>query len=94
MTLKLDVDASPAPVTAPATAASITATGAGRARFAVRSFGRDCLGNVTGWRVIDIADNRVCGQFIGDLYEEGSHRAAFANAHMMARNLEDDAINA
>jgi hypothetical protein len=58
-------------------------------RFQVRSFGQDCLGNVTGYRVIDTTEHRVCGQFVGDIYETGSHMRAYTHACTMARSLEE-----
>jgi hypothetical protein len=70
--------------------------------WTVETFGRDCLGNITGYRV----ERRVwrftgnpfrrdglnlmldiAGHFVADLYEIGSHEKAKAKAEALAAKL-------
>lgn len=56
-------------------------------RAYVEPFGRDCLGNITGYRVYEGHGQRrtVAGQFCGDIYVRGS----FELAHLRAGALAD-----
>lgn len=51
-------------------------------KWRVSSFGRDCLGNVSGYRVVRGFgwDTELDSQFVADLYEPGSHAIAKVNA--------------
>ena len=55
----------------------------------IESFGQDCLGNITGYRVYEgYGANRVCrGQFCGDIYVPGSFDRAYREAEELLANL-------
>ena len=60
-----------------------------RSRYQVRSFGRDCMGNVSGYCVVDTwhvtqRDSGIIESFIANLYTEGSHKLASDNARKLA----------
>lgn len=70
--------------------------------YAVRSFGSDCLGNITGYRVeryvwrpwkhSERSDGLgqfldVAGQFCGNIYREGSFEKARAEADELCNSL-------
>ena len=60
-----------------------------KSRYQVRSFGRDCLGNVSGYCVVDTArvsqlNDGIIQRFVADLYIEGSHKKASDDARALA----------
>jgi hypothetical protein len=51
-------------------------------RYTVQPFGRDGLGNCTGWMVVDRTkhrrtDNPCVQTFVGNIHEPEQHKAAF-----------------
>ena len=52
----------------------------------VRVFGRDCLGNVTGFAVVS-RTGTVLAQYVADLYTEGSLTEARRRAENDVRDL-------
>jgi hypothetical protein len=71
-------------------------------KYEVHTFGRDCLGNITGYRVGRYvwrytgnsyrADGMnliydLAGQFVGNIYEPGSFGRAKTQAEVLARRL-------
>ena len=52
----------------------------------IKSFGRDCLGNVTGFAVVS-RTGTVLAQYVADLYTEGSHAEARRRAADDVRDL-------
>lgn len=55
-------------------------------RLYVQTFGMDCLGNITGYRVYEGygQQRRVVAQFCVDIYEPGSFDRARAQAEAIA----------
>lgn len=60
--------------------------------YRVESFGRDCLGNITGYRIVQGAgrDATFHGAFIGDIYEPGSFGRALSEANRRCGELNAD----
>lgn len=56
-------------------------------RYFSISFGRDCLGNVAGWRVYDRADGTLVATFPADIYTPGSHATARRDAEDLVNAL-------
>jgi hypothetical protein len=61
-------------------------------RYTVQPFGRDGLGNCTGWMVVDRTkhrqtDNPCVQTFVGNIYEPEQHKAAFQAALALADRL-------
>lgn len=60
----------------------------------VEPFGRDCWGNCTGYRVVRYVNGERethNALFVGNIYEPGSHSAAYVNAQMLCNSLNDQA---
>jgi hypothetical protein len=55
--------------------------------FEVQSFGLDCLGNPTGWAVVD-AGGFVLATFVASLYDPEARAAARRDAHELVRLLK------
>ena len=56
----------------------------------VEPFGRDCLGNSTGYRVAEYGPHgffQVHKTFVADIYEPGSHDRAKAEAEQFRSKL-------
>lgn len=55
----------------------------------VESFGRDCLGNISGYCIVRGYGWRreIVGQFCGDIYETGSFDRAYQQAAGVADRL-------
>ena len=65
-----------------------------RERYEVRTFGGDCFGNPTGWRVIDRSrirqgDLGIVEQFVGSIYEPDEREAAQRDAEALAAKLNE-----
>jgi len=58
-------------------------------KYRVESFGRDCLGNSSGYRVVrDYGfQKEIAGTFVANIYEAGSHDRAYNNAVVMCENM-------
>jgi hypothetical protein len=61
-------------------------------RYTVQPFGRDCLGNCTGWMVVDRTkcrknDNPCVQTFVGNIYQSEQREAAFQAALALADRL-------
>jgi len=66
-------------------------------RFYVMSFGRDCMGNCTGWSVRDSTKWRqtewpVVKDFVGDIYKPKEREQARKNAYALAAKLNREEI--
>jgi hypothetical protein len=65
-------------------------------RFYVAPYGRDCLGNITGYQVRDRAkegDQRkwpVIQNFVGNIYKPGTHEQAKLDAQHLANRLNEE----
>lgn len=55
--------------------------------YEVRPFGRDCLGNCSGWRVHDRATGDVLATFVGDIYDPEQRAAAHWSAYRLCWRL-------
>jgi hypothetical protein len=66
--------------------------------YRIESFGRDCMGNITGYRVVTgHGPTWRCapdGRFIGDIYIPGSFAAAYARAVDLCARLNETGIYA
>lgn len=58
-------------------------------RYQVKSFGSDCFGNCTGWRVIDTVTDKVVEQFVGDIYKPEQRDRANREAFELANRLNN-----
>jgi len=61
----------------------------------VRSFGHDCLGNISGYIVERYVANQreIAGTFVGNIYEPGSFGRAKVKAVMLAAKLNPPVIH-
>lgn len=57
-------------------------------KYSVTSFGQDCLGNCTGWRVVDEYGS-VHQQFVGDIYKPDEREAAHEAALSLCASLNE-----
>lgn len=57
-------------------------------QYEVRPFGRDCLGNISGYYVRS-PEGRHMGQYVADIYTRGSHAWAKRAAEILAAGLND-----
>jgi len=57
-------------------------------RYEVRTYGWDCLGNITGFRVKDTETGGTVAQFTQDIYVVGSYQRA-----KQAAQAECDRLN-
>jgi len=55
--------------------------------YRIRAFGSDCLGNISGYQVVDPHGNE-CGLFVGDIYKPGSFEQAEKQAQELVAKLE------
>ena len=57
--------------------------------YRLETFGRDCLGNITGYRVVTGVGRafQVIGAFVGNIYVPGSFQSARDMAEAMLRSL-------
>lgn len=60
--------------------------------YFVRSFGLDCVGNITGYVVARWVDKKeeVARKFVGDLYTPGSFEEARRAAGKLCRELNGE----
>ncbi len=61
-----------------------------RKKFRVTSFGRDRLGNITGFRVVcpnKEGRDEMTRQFVGNIFKEGSFKRAQSQARKAADRL-------
>ena len=58
----------------------------------IETFGRDCMGNITGYRIVDGTGPtwRVMASFVGDIYVPGSFAKAKAEAEAKLAELEKE----
>lgn len=57
-------------------------------QYEVRPFGRDCLGNISGYYVRGPQGENM-GQYVADIYERGSRVLAKRAADILAAGLND-----
>lgn len=57
----------------------------------IESFGQDCLGNITGYRVVRYfgAEKEIVQAFIGNIYEPGSFDRAREGAEEVMRRVNE-----